>query len=102
MNYEYAQSPAELLKEVMDDLILDVWELSEMSGIPAEELEAILQDRQAVTLDDALLLELAIGVPFEQWLDLEEAYQKVLSNLSEDEINRALDNSHLRSIKKYH
>jgi HTH-type transcriptional regulator/antitoxin HigA len=76
---DWVSSPGDTLEEVMKYKETTCDRLSELTGISSESLHGILEGVLAVTEEYAALLEKALGVSREFWLDSEADYRSKLA-----------------------
>lgn len=77
----FAISPMETLKEVLEERGLTLHALSELSKIDYEVLVEIMKVRKKVDEDIADKLEKALDIPGSFWLNLERNYQSTLERI---------------------
>ncbi len=80
---DYAISPGETLKEVMESLNMSQKELAVRTGLTVQSLNRIYKREQPITYETANKLELATGVPARMWNNLEAQYREQLAKIKE-------------------
>jgi addiction module HigA family antidote len=80
---EYAISPGETLKEVMESLNMSQKELAVRTGLTVQSLNRIFKGEQPISYETANKLELATGVPARMWNNLEAQYREQLAKTKE-------------------
>jgi len=80
---DYAVSPGETLKEVMESLNMSQKELAVRTGLTVQSLNRIFKGSQPISYETANKLELATGVPARMWNNLEAQYREQLAKAKE-------------------
>jgi HTH-type transcriptional regulator / antitoxin HigA len=80
---DYAISPGETLKEVMESLNMAQKELAIRTGLTVQSLNRIFKGDQPISYETANKLELATGVPARMWNNLEAQYREQLAKAKE-------------------
>jgi HTH-type transcriptional regulator / antitoxin HigA len=80
---DYAVSPGETLKEVMESLNMAQKELAIRTGLTVQSLNRIFKGNQPISYETANKLELATGVPARMWNNLEAQYREQLAKAKE-------------------
>lgn len=80
---DYAISPGETLKEVMESLNMSQKELAIRTGLTVQSLNRIFKGNQPISYETANKLELATGVPARMWNILEAQYREQLAKAKE-------------------
>jgi len=80
---DYAVSPGETLKEVMESLNMSQKELAIRTGLTVQSLNRIFKGDQPISYETANKLELATGVPARMWNNLEAQYREQLAKAKE-------------------
>ncbi len=80
---DYAISPGETLKEVMESLNMSQKELVIRTGLTVQSLNRIFKGNQPISYETANKLELATGVPARMWNNLEAQYREQLAKAKE-------------------
>jgi HTH-type transcriptional regulator/antitoxin HigA len=80
---DYAVSPGETLKEVMESLNMSQKELAVRTGLTVQSLNRIFKGDQPISYETANKLELATGVPARMWNNLEAQYREQLAKAKE-------------------
>lgn len=68
--------PGEMILNEIDYRGIPHKDLAEEFGIPLSSLEAVLEGKQDVTTEFALLLEAALDIDSDFWLNLQSDYNK--------------------------
>lgn len=82
---DYAVAPRETLRETMGALGMDQPELARRTGLSLKIVNQIVKGKHPITLETALKLEHATGVPARMWSNLELDYQEQMARLAERE-----------------
>ncbi len=94
---DYAVSPGETLREVMESLGMTQAELATRTGLTVQTLNRIFNGIQPITYETANKLELVTGVSARMWNNLEAQYREQLTTLEERE-NLKADCAWLKTI----
>jgi len=81
---DYATPPGFTLEETLEDLTMTQAELALRTGLSTKHINQIIQGHASLTLDSAMRLERATGVPARIWNNLESRYQEHRSRLAEE------------------
>ena len=76
---DYAVSPGETLRELLDDKRMSHADLAPRTGLAKKTISQIMTGDGPITLDTADKLELTLGVPSRFWNSRELAYRKALA-----------------------
>ena len=68
--------PGEMIKKELKTRGITQKQLADETAIPSSILNAILNEKSAVTTEYALLLEAALGIDADLWLRLQSDYNK--------------------------
>ena len=68
--------PGEMIKDEIEYRGISQKALAEEIGLPASVLNEVLNGKRAVTTEYALLLEAALGIEADLWLNLQTDYNK--------------------------
>lgn len=80
-----ATHPGELIKDELKERNLTQKELSEMTGIKPSVLSETINGKRSVSLNVAVALEKALGVPAEVWMNLQTQYDLDSAQIAERE-----------------
>ena len=80
-----ATHPGELIKDELKERNLTQKELSEMTGIKPSVLSETVNGKRSVSLNVAVALEKALGVPAEVWMNLQTQYDLDSAQIAERE-----------------
>ncbi len=69
-----ATHPGELLKEELKERGLSQKRLSEMTDVKASVISEVISGKRSVSLNMAVALEKALGIPAEMWMNLQTQY----------------------------
>jgi addiction module HigA family antidote len=69
-----ATHPGELIKDELKERSMTQKELSETSGIKPSVLSETINGKRSVSLNVAVALEKALGIPAEVWMNLQTQY----------------------------
>ena len=67
--------PGEILVEELEELGLTAGAFAEALDMPRDQVEAILEERLAITAETALRLSRYFGTSAEVWLNLQKGYE---------------------------
>lgn len=81
---DYAVSPGEVLELELETRGMKQQELAKRSGLTPKHIDALINTKSAITLETAIKLEQAIGMPAQYWLNLESQYQESLARLAKE------------------
>lgn len=80
-----ATHPGELIKDELKERNLTQKELSEMTGIKPSVLSETINGKRSVSLNVAVALERALGIPAEIWMNLQTQYDLDSAQIAERE-----------------
>ena len=80
-----ATHPGELIKDELKERNLTQKELSEMTGIKPSVLSETINGKRSVSLNVAVALEKALGIPAEVWMNLQTQYDLDSAQIAERE-----------------
>ena len=80
-----ATHPGELIKDELKERNLTQKELSEMTGIKPSVLSETINGKRSVSLNVAVALEKALGIPAELWMNLQTQYDLDSAQIAERE-----------------
>lgn len=80
-----ATHPGELIKDELKERSLTQKELSEMTGIKPSVLSETINGKRSVSLNVAIALEKALGIPAEIWMNLQTQYDLDSAQIAEHE-----------------
>ena len=80
-----ATHPGELIKDELKERNLTQKELSEMTGIKPSVLSETIHGKRSVSLNVAIALEKALGIPAEIWMNLQTQYDLDSAQIAEHE-----------------
>ena len=80
-----ATHPGELIKDELKERNLTQKELSEMTGIKPSVLSETINGKRSVSLNVAIALEKALGIPAEIWMNLPTQYDLDSAQIAEHE-----------------
>ena len=83
-----ATHPGELIKDELKERNLTQKELSEMTGIKPSVLSETINGKRSVSLNVAVALERALGIPAEIWMNLQTQYDLDSAQIAEREKQR--------------
>ena len=69
-----ATHPGELIKDELKERNMTQKQLAEMTGIKASVLSETINGKRSVSLNVAVALEKALGIPAEVWMNLQTQY----------------------------
>jgi len=78
-----ATHPGELIKDELKERNLTQKELSEMTGIKPSVLSETINGKRSVSLNVAVALEKAFGIPAEVWMNLQTQYDLDSAQIAE-------------------
>lgn len=89
---DYTITPGEVLGHELEQRNMSPTELAKRTGLSDKQIIAILKGKGKgkgkgkviITLETAIKLERALGMPVEYWLNLEVHYQKTRARLAEE------------------
>lgn len=71
---DWTVHPGEILGEWASDKQIRAVQLAAMTGVPLEDIHAILRGKAPVTTELAEVLQVATGITAELWLGMQRAY----------------------------
>lgn len=77
-----ATHPGELIKDELKERNMTQKELSEMTGIKPSVLSETINGKRSVSLNVAVALEKALGIPAEYWMNLQTQYDLDSANIA--------------------
>ena len=80
-----ATHPGGLIKDELKERNLTQKELSEMTGIKPSVLSETINGKRSVSLNVAIALEKALGIPAEIWMNLQTQYDLDSAQIAEHE-----------------
>ncbi len=75
--------PGELIKDELKARGLTQKQLSEMTGVKASVISETITGKRSVSLNMALSLEKALGIPADMWMNLQSQYNLDTAALAE-------------------
>lgn len=90
--------PGEMIKDEIEFRGISQKDLAAEIGIPASVLNAVLNGKRAVTTEYALLLEAALGIEADIWLQLQSDYNKQLAKSDSSFMERI---NHIRKVAAF-
>lgn len=81
---DYATPPGFTLEEVLDDRAITQADLAARTGLSTKHINQLIQGKVSLTVETALKLERATGVPARIWNNLECKYQEQKLRLADD------------------
>lgn len=69
-----ATHPGELIKDELKERKLTQKKLAEMTGIKASVISETISGKRSVSMNMAVALEKALGIPAEMWMNLQTQY----------------------------
>ena len=80
-----ATHPGELIKDELKERGLTQKRLSEMTGIQASVISETITGKRSISLNMAIALEKALGIPADMWMNLQTQYDLDTANIAERE-----------------
>lgn len=80
-----ATHPGELIKDELKERGLTQKKLAEMTGIKASVICETIAGKRSVSLNMAVALEKALGIPADMWMNLQTQYNLDVAGISERE-----------------
>lgn len=80
-----ATHPGELIKDELKERNMTQKELSEKTGIKPSVLSETINGKRSVSLNVAVALEKALGIPAEVWMNLQTQYDLDSAQIAERE-----------------
>jgi addiction module HigA family antidote len=68
--------PGEVLQEELDERGITPSQLAQRIGLPESLITAIINEKKPVTTEHAMLLEAALDIDADFWLNMQSAYDK--------------------------
>lgn len=81
---DYAVTPGEVLSHELELRGMTQQELAKRTGLTPKHIVSIVKAKSALTPGTAIMLERALGMPAEYWLNLESLYQEALARIDEE------------------
>lgn len=81
---DYAVTPGEVLSHELELRGMTQQELAKRTGLTPKHIVSIVKAKSAITPSTAIMLERALGMPAEYWLNLESLYQEALARIDEE------------------
>lgn len=76
-----ATHPGELIKDELKERGLTQKQLSQMTGIAASVISETITGKRSVSLNMAIALESALGIPADMWMNLQTQYDLDSANI---------------------
>ena len=70
----YNPGPGGIIRDVMEELGWNQIDLAEITGLTEKSVNLIINNKQAITPETAILLGQAFSAPAEMWLNLQAKY----------------------------
>ena len=83
-----ATHPGELIKDELKERGLTQKQLAEMTGIKASVISETITGKRAVSLNMAVALEKALGIPADMWMNLQTQYNLDAAGIADRENQR--------------
>lgn len=83
-----ATHPGELIKDELKERGLTQKRLSEITGIQASVISETITGKRSISLNMAIALEKALGIPADMWMNLQTQYNLDTANIAERENQR--------------
>ncbi len=80
---DYAVTPGEVLLSELELRGMSQQELSNRTGITTKHINEIINAKASISVETAIKLERATGMPVQYWLNLEANYQEIKARLAE-------------------
>lgn len=80
--------PGELIRDELKARGLTQKKLSEITGVKASVISETITGKRSVSMNMALSLEKALGIPAEMWMNLQTQYNLDTANLAERQNQR--------------
>ena len=77
-----ATHPGELIKDELKERGLTQKRLSEMTGIQASVISETITGKRSISLNMAIALEKALGIPADIWMNLQTQYNLDTANIA--------------------
>ncbi len=75
--------PGELLKDELKERGMSQKQLAETTGIKASVISETIKGKRSVSLNMAIALEKALGIPAEMWMNLQTQFNLDSANIAE-------------------
>jgi len=79
---DYAVHPGKTLEECVSSAGWTLCLFADRTGIPQEQIEAILDGAESITEEIAARLEKTLGVPAKFWMNYQREYDETVARLS--------------------
>ena len=83
-----ATHPGKLIKDELKERGLTQKRLSEITGIQASVISETITGKRSISLNMAIALEKALGIPADMWMNLQTQYNLDTANIAERENQR--------------
>ena len=83
-----ATHPGELIKDELKEMGLTQKRLSEITGMKASVISETINGKRSISLNMAVALEKALGVPADMWMNLQTQYDLDSSNIADRDNQR--------------
>lgn len=70
----YNPCPGDIIRDAMEELGWNQNDLAEITGLTGKSVNLIINNKQAITPETAILLGQAFSAPAEMWLNLQARY----------------------------
>lgn len=70
----YNPAPGEIIWDAMEELGWNQADLAEITGLTEKSINLIINNKQAITSETAILLRQVFSTPAEMWLNLQVGY----------------------------
>ena len=70
----YNPGPGDIIRDAMEELGWNQADLAEITGLTEKSINLIINNKQAITPETAILLGQAFSAPAEMWLNLQAKY----------------------------
>ena len=71
----YNPGPGDVIRDAMNELGWQQSDLAEITGLTEKSINKIINNKQGITPETAILLGKAFSTPAEMWLNLDAKYQ---------------------------
>ena len=78
-----ATHPGELIKDELKERGLTQKKLAEMTGLKASVISETITGKRSVSLNMAIALEKALGIPADMWMNLQTQYNLDVAGIAE-------------------
>ena len=79
----WATHPGELIKDELRERKMTQKQLATQTGIKASIISETINGKRPVSLNVAVALEKALGIPVELWMNLQSQYNMDVANIAE-------------------